>query len=992
MKNWIRGPEERKTGLLGKIATIFVIGLMLMLGLFFNGSVCGEIEGEGISLNANYTGITFEEATVTPAEEYWAVIVGATSVYAYQDAHDIYNVLTRASDNWEASHIRFLVNESATKANIRNAIQWMANNAGTEDTCLFFFSGHGDNDTLDHNGDEADGIDESLRVFDAEIIDDELEEWIGEVKAKKAVAILSACYSGGVLTPYQISEATETYNTYELDGFAMDLEKANCMVLASSRMNETGIWASALKNGVFTYYIVQGLWGAADLDGDSRISIRELSDYSFPKIVEYSENFYPNPQHPLLWPEDDTASNLTLIKLKTHVPKKICVPEEYLTIQEAVEAAMPGDTIEVYPGTYNENLVINKPLTIYAPNGDSIIQAANTAQSCIFITVDNTSISGLTVQNGLYGIYLYKSNNSWITNNVVMQNNESGILLWSSNNNTLIDNLASDNKYGIWLYKSINNNITNNTAGDNENDGIYFSYSNNNSISSNNCSNTSGGGSILLWSSNNNSIENNTANNNKFDGIRLRETSNHNTIKGNVVNANNESGILLWASNNNTLIENLASDNKHGIWLHESSNNNNVTNNTAGDNENYGIYFSYSNNNSISSNNCSNISGGGSILLWSSNNNSIENNTANNNKFDGIRLRESSNRNAITGNVVNSNNESGILLWSSNNNSIENNTAKNNRVDGIYLLKKSNNNRINDNDASNNDYHGISLNLSTSNEICNNIANSNHYQGIRLLSSSGSTIANNTAENNSGNGIYLSYSSTNKLTGNIMLGNGIVIRGYLPTHYEHEIDKSNTVNGKPVYYWRGIEGGIIPDGAGQVILINCKNILVENQNLNNASIGIQTAYSSYITIKNNNCSHNSDGIYLSDSNNNSISSNDCSNNRNGIYLFLDSNNNSISNNNCSSNNHYGISIWYSNSNKIYLNNFINNTENVYSYKSTNIWNSPEKINYTYMGSTYTNYLGNYWHNFTSTDANNDGIWDNPYIIDPDKDYYPLMES
>lgn len=59
--------------------------------------------------------------------------------------------------NWDMSHIQFLVNESATKANIRDAIQWMVNEASTGDTCLFYFSGHGDS-IIDYSGDEADGF------------------------------------------------------------------------------------------------------------------------------------------------------------------------------------------------------------------------------------------------------------------------------------------------------------------------------------------------------------------------------------------------------------------------------------------------------------------------------------------------------------------------------------------------------------------------------------------------------------------------------------------------------------------------------------------------------------------------------------------------------------------------------------------------------------------------------------------------------------------
>ena len=742
-----------------KILAISIVLTILAGGVAVGAGTVNNVSDSVAPVNKS------ENLSGTPTAEYWAVIVGATSHYAYQNAEDMYNVLTRASDNWDADHIRFLVNESATKSNIRDAIQWMANKASVGDTCLFYFSGHG-NTPIDYNGDEVDGLDESLSTFDDSIIDDELEEWIDEIKTEKVVAILDACHSGGVLTPFlHICEAKS-----DPDGFASDLEKADCMVLAACRMDEEGYGVPELKNSVFTYFIVQGLWGAADYDNNSEISVREVCDYAFPKIVDYSEDT----QHPLLWPDDNTANNFTLIKLKASIPKKIRVPDEYRIIQKAVEAAMPGDTIEVSPGSYTENVIINKPLTINAAQGGSIIQAANASLSCIFSTMDNTSISGLTCQNG-----------------------SNGIRLWKSCNNTLTNNNCSTNDYGI----------------------------------------------------------------------RLSESCNHNTIFENVVSTNNESGILLWSSNNNTLARNVASNNEYGIKLYKSSNNC-ITGSNCSNNLN-GIYSGYSNDNNISYNNCS------------------------------------------------------------------------------YNLV----------------------------------------------------------------GIGLEYSRSNKLTGNVMLSNGITIYGDSIIDYAHEIEESNTVNGKPVYYWKDVERGRIPDGAGQVILVNCTNVLVENQNLNNASVGIDVTFSSYITIRDNHCSNNVGGISLDSSNSNSISSNNCSTSLVGIALGI-SNNNEISSNNCSrslvgvaiaisnnneisknncSNDVVGLSLQVSSDNHIYLNKFINNLKDVYSLRSTNIWNSPNEITYTYNKTDYTNYLGNYWGEYTGSDTDGDGVGDAPYSINGDVDNYPLLE-
>lgn len=126
----------------------------------------------------------------------------------------------------------------------------------------------------------------------------------------------------------------------------------------------------------------------------------------------------------------------------------IRVPQEYRTIQEAINAANPQDTILIAQGVYKENLDINKPLYLKSWYGRglafTVIQGNDRTKATIFVhdcPEGEVSIEGFKITNGGYswgdyggggGIFAKRVKDLKILNNYITKNKLSGIRL--SNN------------------------------------------------------------------------------------------------------------------------------------------------------------------------------------------------------------------------------------------------------------------------------------------------------------------------------------------------------------------------------------------------------------------------------------------------------------------------------------------------------------------------------------------------------------------------------
>jgi|GEM_PF-1702867 len=454
-------------------------------------------------------------------------------------------------------------------------------------------------------------------------------------------------------------------------------------------------------------------------------------------------------------------------------------------------------------------------------------------------------------------------------------------------------------------------------------------------------------------------------------GIKLMRVVNG-SVESNTLSYN-EIGIYLWRSSSNTIANNTISNNRmEGIYLWSSISTSIINNRMVG----CGILVVGSDLNQWNTHiiDTSNTVNGKAVQYWIDQTGGTVPTDAGQVilvNCSGVKIE---NQNVSNGTV-------GIQIVFSSGITITNNIASNNSMKGISLIC-SINNILTNNTLSNNNY-GITFGSSSNNILTNNTISNNNY-GITFDSSINNTIANNTISNNRMEGISLDYSTSNILTNNTMVGCGILVVGSdLNQWNTHIIDTSNTVNGKAVQYWIDQTGGTVPTDAGQVILVNCSGVKIENQNVSNGTVGIQIVFSSGIIIANNTVSNNSRyGIYLWSSSNNIIANNTISNNNYGINLPI-SNSNTIANNTILNNN-YGIYLYGSNSNTIYHNNFINNTIQAYEYYRTSNWSAPYPAG------------GNYWSDYNGADDGSndrpagDGIGDTniPHL---GLDWYPLMQ-
>jgi parallel beta-helix repeat protein len=428
------------------------------------------------------------------------------------------------------------------------------------------------------------------------------------------------------------------------------------------------------------------------------------------------------------------------------------------------------------------NKVNNKTIHYLENIKDKTIKG-ETGQIILF-DCKNITIQNKTIKNTIIGLYLLNTKNCTISNNDISHNINEGLILINSslnsiNNNTIVNNnknsyYYSNNPAGLYIYKSNNNAIKNNIINENKN-GIIIRNSNENTILNNEIINNKNLG-LKIYSSNNSIIKNNILINNQI-GIELSQSRN-NIITDNLL-TNKKHGLYLISSikskiNNNQFFQT-------GLYL-SGSYNNEISNNTINNEE-----IKYLENHTrkkidkkfgqIIIVNCSKIMVKNQIFynttypmqIINSEKCQIINNTFNKIVEQCIRLIKSVDNSISQNKIINSN--YGIYLhYSNSNNNISQNSIINNQSGvGIFLNLYNDNNSINQNNISKSSI-GIHIQHSKNNDISHNILIKNQKSIYIRYSSDNNTISYNLIRENI-EGLQISDSSYNTIDKNNFIDN-----------------------------------------------------------------------------------------------------------------------------------------------------------------------------------------------------------------------------
>jgi Caspase domain/Ankyrin repeats (3 copies) len=208
--------------------------------------------------------------------------------YAASDAEKIATALKRQinSDIYENVEVKTLLNEEATRSNIKDQINTFLSKARSDDMAILFFAGHGITDSrgryyfIGHDGDMNNPSANGIKQSDFE------DDLVAAIQARKVVVMLDSCQSGTATAGRRGNDDITAVvdNLSQATGFT---------IMSASRGNEYAYEGSEWNGGAFTQAIKEALDGKGD-NGDGYVDVNELDSYVYNRVIELTDS----KQHP----------------------------------------------------------------------------------------------------------------------------------------------------------------------------------------------------------------------------------------------------------------------------------------------------------------------------------------------------------------------------------------------------------------------------------------------------------------------------------------------------------------------------------------------------------------------------------------------------------------------------------------------------------------------------------------------------------------------
>ncbi len=222
----------------------------------------------------------------------WAVVVGVSEYenksipslrFADRDAESFAEFLQKPEGGgFQPDHMRVLINKDATLANLKQAFVEFLAQAIDKDLVMIFFAGHGAPDParpmnlylLTHDTDPSRPGTTAYPMWELQTL------LTRQLTAKRVVVFSDACHSGGISLDFA-TRGVNTAESNQINQYLADLARAKegIVIFTASAAGEVSQEFPELGHGVFTYYLLEGMKGEADLNNDYTVTINELMQY-----------------------------------------------------------------------------------------------------------------------------------------------------------------------------------------------------------------------------------------------------------------------------------------------------------------------------------------------------------------------------------------------------------------------------------------------------------------------------------------------------------------------------------------------------------------------------------------------------------------------------------------------------------------------------------------------------------------------------------------